>query len=164
MLWNYKQSKDLETLRDGNLLLTIVLQSSGVTRTVTHVSTNLWQTRTDDSTTVNHWTLLPHEKTWKTGLMQQHTPCPLPVPPSLADNARRDQLTTPMPWHSPLCQACSSLFSPQGEGKCWPLPLSPPKLCEDLHRLCTPSGWNHSETAVTRTLNSPSHSALLPTT
>ena len=38
-------------------------QSSGVTRQATQASTNLWQTRTHDSTTVNHWTLLPDKKT-----------------------------------------------------------------------------------------------------
>lgn len=45
---------------------------------VTQASTNLWQTCTYDSTTVDHWTLLPNKKTWKN--RTDETACSPPSP------------------------------------------------------------------------------------
>lgn len=79
---------------DGNLLLTALLQSSGMTRPVTQASTNLWQTCTHDSTTVNHWTLLPDKKTWKNRTdeaTQSHPASPLLTMPG--------EISSPLPHH-----------------------------------------------------------------
>lgn len=60
----------------------------------TQVSTNLWQARTHNSTTVNHWTFLPDKETWKTGIMREHFPHH--HPPLLTNP---EEISSPLPHH-----------------------------------------------------------------
>lgn len=137
MLWNYKQSKDLETEEIETY------SSKHLTKQwCDQASTNLWQTRTHNSTTVNHWTLLPDKKTWKNRTDEAtHSPHPSPL------LTMPGEISSPLPCHGTFpCAKPAAPPSPlevkEGADPC---PLNLPNICEDLHRLGTPSGWNQRQ-------------------